>query len=675
LTVYLLVVLVLHTITYQFIVLVFVNAPVVRSKIQQAKSSGSTLKLSYTTIAFTGSAGAGKTNFVNLLYKKKFVKNHNSTGVAASENIISLRKAGMFGSGKESQWIELDHKTILTQLSAAIKNISSSADSKGFKMNKCCVEEDIATSFAFHGTPLLGKVWNMINLLDTGGQPEFISLFPAINNSIALTFIILNMRGGVKSLDESVRVVHSAQGKQSYDPYHLSMTNLDLIKLLMASSADSGIKISPPIPPNKTEGIEGNNSYQCYVGTHADKVNKKEIESIEKKLETVAHGFKCEKLLWEYEDNSILFPVDNTTAGSDKEDPIAELIRNRIQELVEKRHVYDVPIKWFILLLEIQKITSEQNLSFLLYWEVVKASKDGGISEDEEEIQSILLFFHMMGVLFYYHDVPGMCQYVITDHQWLFNKLTSVIKITFGTSRFSKGAIEKFKYEGVLSKALLQQIKLKTDVLPEHFIYLLAHLKIVAVLDKESYFMPCVLPSFISSYNILDDYGNLQHSKMIIRFSQGPLPQGFFCFAIVEIFRDLPRNWELPMQSKIEKRHTYNNLVTFHTTDTGHSVSMIDRIGYIEIQIRHREKAAQTVNSRVLKIITDALNKACNHRQLDKKELLFGFYCTCGSTSETHLAMLPKQCDTIPQWINCSYQKIKLTTDHTVWLEVRKLFF
>ena len=662
-------------------------------KIQEAKSSGLTLKLSYTTIAFTGSAGAGKTNFLNLLYKKNFVPYHNSTGVATSENIISVKQAGVLGSGKESQWIEMNHDTMLMQLNrylSSIEKMPSSSETQTklqtiskflstlFKSKKpkvvgrCLVESDIATPHISHDTPLLGKVWNMINLLDTGGQPEFISLFPAIKSSVALTFIILNMRGGAKSLDEPVLVVHSEDGEQSYDPYHLDITNLNLVKLLMASSKDSSAKISPAILPNKTEGIEGNNSYQCYVGTHADKASKKEIESIEKKLEIVAHEFKCEKFLWEHGNNSILFPVDNTTAGSDKEDPIAEPIRSRIHELVEKRDIYDVPITWFILLLQIQKISLKQNLKFILYESIIEISQQGGLSKNEREIQSALLFFHMMGILLYYHDVPGMSQYVITDHQWLFDKLTSIVKMTFGKSGFNKQAIENFKYEGILHKSLIHQIKLKTDIPPEHFIYLLVHLKIVAILDEENYFMPCVLPIFTSSYNILDEYGSLQHSKLIIQFSHGPLPQGFFCFAIVEIFRDLPKNWELPIQSKTEKRHTYSNLVTFHTY-TGHSLSLIDRIGYIEIQIRHKEKTTPSINSRVLKIITDALNKACYHRQLDKKELLFGFYCTCGSTSETHLAMLPKQFDITPDWINCSYQKMKLTTDHIVWLEVCKL--
>jgi len=97
----------------------------------------------------------------------------------------------------------------------------------------------------------------------------------------------------------------------------------------------------------------------------------------------------------------------------------------------------------------------EQNLQFILYENKIEISQSGGLSKNEKEIQSALLFFHMMGILLYYHDVPGMCQYVITDHQWLFDKLTRIVNIAFAISGFNKKAIEEFKYEGILQKSLI----------------------------------------------------------------------------------------------------------------------------------------------------------------------------------------------------------------------------
>ena len=57
---------------------------------------------------------------------------------------------------------------------------------------KCRVENDIAARGVYvkNISPSLGDVWKMVNFLDTGGQPEFINLFPAISSSIIVTFIV-----------------------------------------------------------------------------------------------------------------------------------------------------------------------------------------------------------------------------------------------------------------------------------------------------------------------------------------------------------------------------------------------------------------------------------------------------------------------------------------------------
>ena len=679
-------------------------------RIQQAKKNGSTLKLSYTTFAFTGSAGVGKTSFLNLLNKREFLSHHHSTGVVESEHVITVRQAGVVGSGGKSKWIELNHHSLLQQLSKHLQKVSlpkttnenrlrkaislpnmynallnsngsaSKVISKTISLinlpsppsivniKKCPVEDDIARASIV--TPSLGEVWNMINLLDTGGQPEFVNLLPAISSSISLTFIVLNMERGVKAIDEPVLVVHSERGKQSFEPYHLGLTNLDLVKRLMASSKNSGLKTALPIQPAH-KGVESDNIYQCYVGTHADKVTATDIHEIEHKLESVAHELKCRKCLWECDEN-VLFTVDNRTAGRDDEDPNAELIRYRIQNLVEKRNVYDVPISWLIILLEIQRLCTERKVSFVLYNEALYICREGSLCHSISEFQRALLFFHIMGILFYYHEVPGMCKYIIVDHQWLFNKLTSLVKVSFPRSGFDHESISQLKNEGLFVTSLIQKIHLEKDIDTESFITLLIHLKIIAPIDKETYFIPCVLPSYSfqdSGHDILDQYGHLQYEQLCVQFSHCPLPQGFFCCLVVEIFQTLPKNWVQPRASTKYRHHTYSNLISFHTSDTGHSVSLIDRIGYLEVQIRHTEDALP-IHNEVREFLLLALNSVCNRLQYENKQLETGFLCrNTTHITENHLAVLPKS-GFFPDWIYCNYGKMKLEPCHKVWFQV-----
>ena len=649
------------------------------AKIQEAKNSGLTLNFSYTTIAITGSSAAGKTSFLNLLNRKKFTPHHHSTNVAESKQVVCVNTVGVVGSGKESQWIDLDHDTMLTQLreylDAKIRQVPINARLK-MHSTKCQVEDDIArdvSKLRLDKSPTLGNVWKVVNILDTGGQPELINIFPAISSSIIVTFIVLNMHGGVKGLDKPVKVIHSKHGEHSYEPYHLHYTNLDLIKLLMAFSKDSSIKVKPPLLPIQQNSKFTSTSYQCYVGTHKDKVSKSEIQTIEDKLCCTADKLKCKELLWE-SNEKVLFPVDNTTAGTEKEDPTACILRTRIQELVENSSVYDIPITWFLLLLEMQKICLQKKIKFLQYTEVVDICKKAGLIKDEKEVQNALLLFHLMGVLLYYHEVPGMCQYVIIDHQWLFEKLTSLINLTFERKGFDLKAISKFKYEGILNKSLIEQMNLQTDIKTDCFIALLEHLKVIAKIDTENYFMPCVLRSQSDTSTILDQYGNLQHVQLLAHFVNNPLPRGFFCSLVVQICQNLPTNWLLPLQSTKQKQHTYNNLITFHTSDTGHSISLIDKIGYLEIQIRHK-KTIPAIHYDVQQFLTKIFEAVCSHLQLDYKQLCYGFLCNCTEkmATEHHIVSLPKELDHIPRWIQCPYSTMELKESHLMWLQPQKV--
>ena len=641
-------------------------------KIQQAKKSGLTVKLSYTTVALTGSSAAGKTSFLNLLSRKKFAAHHHSTNVAESKQVVYT--AGVVGSGRESQWIDLSHENMIKQLYVYLDSVNIpmpgfySKLKEVFKRRhgRTSVEHDIASPKYENETEPLGIKWKMVNFLDTGGQPEYINLFPAISSSIIVTFIVLNMCGGMKSLDEPVKVIHSKHGVQSYEPYHLHYTNLDLIKLLMAFSKDSCIKSKPPLSPIQQNNNNTNTSYQCYVGTHADKVTTAEIEAIESKLKYTADELKCNKLLWELKEK-VLFPVDNTTAGNDNEDQIAGIIRTRIQELVEDSSEYNVPITWFILLLEMQKQCSQKEIKFLPFSEVVDICTYGELSRDKKEIQTALLFFHHMGILLYYHEVPGMCQYVIINHQWLFEKLSSLTSLTFERKGNDHEAIRKFKNEGLLSKSLIEQIYLHTDIKTDCFIALLEHLKVIAKVDTENYFMPCILHSQSITSAILDQYGNLQHVQLLVHFVNNPLPRGFFCCLVVQICQKLPNNWLPPLQSTKQKQHTYNNLTTFHTSDTGHSISLIDKIGYLEIQIRHQATSI-AIHYNVQQFLTSVFKAVCSHLQLDYKQLCYGFLCHCDNTV-AHVASLPKQLDPIPRWIHCPNNRMEMTPSHLIWFQ------
>ena len=302
-----------------------------------------------------------------------------------------------------------------------------------------------------------------------------------------------------------------------------------------------------------------------------------------------------------------------------------------------------------------------------------KSNKSLYGSRENSDVHNILLFFHLMGMLFYYHRVKGMCDFVFVDRQWLFEKLTKLVELKFtkGYSREDVSAedVEKFTMEGRLSINIIKKLNIDLQgISPLFFVSLLDHLNIVAPINSTDYFMPCVLPSFSDIkclYDLEECYGAIQHVPLLVGFKTGPMPHGFFCHLIVELFRNLPKGWNRPFLSTEEMQHVYNNLITFPTT-SGHFVSIFYKIGYLEIQVRHQE-CQPAIHGGVQQEVDKSLRVVSDYLQLNHDLLCYGFYCSCRKSR--HFVKLDKLA--LPmEYIQCRYSNTKLTDDHKVWLQV-----
>ena len=685
-------------------------------KLEQAKANNETLKVSYTTVLFSGSSGVGKTSLVNKLNKEKVNRHHHSTGVAKSKHTITSIKTRAVT--EELQWVDLDHDSMIHYLSKHLhdlklplshpitkildtaassleKNVPNTTKSEGPVKKRTKIDIDIAKADSSK-TPSLGDVWDVINFLDTGGQPEFVNILPAVSSSIALTFIVFNLS---KSLDDLVRVEHNVKGDRSFDPYDLDCTNVEFIKRLMISSENFN-KTTAQVQLKCIQREEGgNDSTICFVGTHALNVCKEKIEEIDKQLSSVTLELELQqRSFWSSPKPQldILFPVDMFATDKDKEsfEGVIEDIRDIIQKQVQRRDYYEVPITWFIFLLKIQKLCNMKQRSYISYQEAVDVWMDKDVSEATQSDQSlheeqhervsqhnsdvhnILFFFHFMGMLFYYHEVKGIRDFVFIDRQWLFEKLTELVEIKFTKKYVNAKEVKKFKMEGRLSINIINNLQINLQgIQPLFFINLLDHLNIVAPIDSKGkeYFMPSVLPSFPptkSAHKFIDIdkyYGAIQHKPLLVRFKNGPMPHGFFCHLIVELLRNLPTGWKIPLLPIQDTQHVYNNLITFPTT-TGHYVSLFYKIGYLEVQVRCKRSQPSIIHYDIQCKLDVALQKASNSLKLNSEQLCYGFYC---KYSESHFANL-NEFTSLTEGMYCNYcGSVELTGEHRVWLPVQ----
>ena len=679
---------------------------------------------------FTGSGAAGKTSLIQLLLKKKFDEKHHSTNVVHTNHAVSVRTAAFHGSPSQIgdiQWVEMDinleinflqsvllpshlsetslslkataaseitvKKTNLT-LDSSIKHacrpskqhsvftkLLSSVFKPSVKDEKLTILNKMLDLSSPHNavTHQPGEVLNMITLLDTGGQPEYIHLLPTVNIEPTVTFVVHDLS---KSLDDQVLVEYSQHGEHMFVPYHLNYSNMDMIKLLM-SAANDAVERPPTIPHLVATPGPNNTSYLCLVGTHADKVPADIVVKTGKQLTALVNNTKCKPALWHKKDGNVLFTVDNTTAGRKyREDPTAKLLRTKIEIIASERDIYEMPITWMLLHLEIQQVCSSKQKSYIKFDECVALARNTGVMSNKTEIKSVLLYYHLLRVLIYFEEVPGLCDYVIVDHQWWFDKLSSIVTSTLQQEQLNFQAVQKLKYEGILSIELLQRINWKDEIKEEFFLSLLVHMKIIAVVrtkdnDKEQYFIPYVLPT----YNIhqesefLAQYGHLQGEPLLIQFYSGLLPRGFFCSLIVELLQNPPNDWQ-PYLSQEGMRHTFSNLITF-SLPNGFSLSLLDKVSYLEVQLKHPEKAFRFfTHKEVFSQLIQALICTSIHLNFDHTRLQYGVSCDCGKITEDHIALLPTTLQSI-LYAKCSIATnpyhMKLSSSHLIWFSKGQL--
>ena len=682
---------------------------------------------------FTGSGKAGKTSFSNLLMKNKFINFHHSTRIIQAKHAVSVKKAFIAGSQQSDNqnivWLEinddsqmshlrqillsldispsqkLEESVIISPLTsrAAIQSngiqptfvkkeyvthknppmvervtglFHGSVKSKKLSSFNALVENYLESNILQHDIDYHGEVLNIIILLDTGGQPEYIHLLPTVNINPMVNFVIHDLS---KNLEDQVLVEYSENGKPIFEPYHLNYSNFDMIKFLMSNINDSLERKSSLVPQLVTIPGKNNNSCLCCIGTHVDKISRDTMQKIGSQLTSLVEKLDCKAAIWQNKDYGTLFPVDNTTAGDEtKEDPTANFIRNKINQLAKDEDAYELPITWMLLELEIRKECSDRGKAYMSFSECWAIAHESNLISNMEEVRSALIYHHLLGVLLFYPHVPGLCEYVIVDHQWLFDKISNIVCFTFKHSS-NMLASNSFKHNGILTRELIQELNWDEELREDYFIALLVEMKIIAPIKREDdnepdYFIPYILPTYTiqpKSDYILSQYGCLQGEPLLIQFASNLLPRGFFCCLVVQMLQQLPKGWGCLYLEK-DTHHTYSNLITFRLQGA-YSLSLMDKLSYLEVQVRHLQKDyyhQHPIHMKIQELLVNALEVVCEQLTFNHERVQYGFHCQCGKYYEDHIALLTRLTPPF-DYALCRYGSVvptALGNGHTVWL-------
>ena len=521
----------------------------------------------------------------------------------------------------------------------------------------------------------------LVTVVDSGGQPEYIHLLPAINSYPAVTFIIHDLN---EKLDDQVNVYREVDGKKVKER-SLNFSYLNLIHLLMCFVSDTMEKQ----PPKEIEQYISilKESFIGFVGTHYDDVKDSPnvLENIDKKLKTVVEEreFKSGGVLCPKE--RIIYPVDNKTAHKgEEEDPAAKLIRKQIENLITNKIESKIlPITWMILQLRIQQVCTTAHRGYISYKEYTEFATEEYLKSDEE-VKASLAYFHFAGLLLYFKD-PSLCNYIITNIQWLYSNLAKVMHLSSkDVTFFNYKNQTKFEKQRLLSirdhDIQLKDIN-KEDL--QYFFDLLIHLKVIAKVsaDGEDYFyLPCVLSSSEMCGDNCTKHVEILSKPLLIQFKSGFLPRGFFCFLVVHLLNEEPKTgWKHQLHLSAEN---YSDLMIFRLPDSSF-LYMYDKIFYLQLEVRHNELGfVSSYQPCVFAVLREYLKQVCSHLCFNPQNLQYGFLCTANESDDDHIAIIDLsrilEFMQNKSYIQCSrkcFNETKLVKSHTIWFEQVSTFY
>ena len=533
------------------------------------------------------------------------------------------------------------------------------------------VEKKILSSEPLPETSALDKkqTVKLITVIDSGGKPEYIHMLPAINNCPTINFVVLDM---TKHLDDPVMVQYKSKHDKNFKDYPLHYSNLDMIGLLMSLTTDS---LEQPIKQTPTRTQLPNKSYIGFIGTHKDKLNKenskKIIATINDRLTNIVEERDCKFAVLPAQDG-VLFPVDNTTAGnSHNEDPVVKMLRQRIEDFMDelpKSSNNQLPITWMILELELQELHENGDTKYITYDEYKRIATENA-SMVPEEVEESLQRFDFLGVLLHFKKVPGLCDYIIIDHQWLFDNLAMIMHLSHDDINFRNHSYKKqFKQKRLLAKSEMCITNWNGELCPEYFFNLLIYFKVIATVmlnEVEYYYLPCVLSS-TNQYN--DKHIFPYSAPLLVQFSSGFLPRGFFCSLVVHLLQKLPTGWD----HQLHNTEHFSNVITFQLPDKSF-LRLHDKTSYLEIQIRHYEGELYIpYHSQVLPVLSQYFKYVCSKLNFNHNKLQYGFLCHDGKSNDDHIAIINLFEFPLPSELECCRKcehPTKMGKLHRIWFE------
>ena len=489
----------------------------------------------------------------------------------------------------------------------------------------------------------------LMNMVDTGGQPAFLEMLPALTMGPALYLIFFRLN---QELKKRYQIQYVSENNEKISLSDSSYTVEEVIFQALSSiacfSCASPTKAKMPNPSHAA----------ILVGTHKDKLEsdkkakiKNKDDALQKSIERILKRDICEmdkNFVYKFSGDQLIFAIDNMKGDE------AELIevRKRLQQVIEQ--MFDdiklpIPASWLmfgIFLRKMGKCTMSLSQCHMIGEKLNLTDTKG----------ALWFLHHCVGVLMHFPEVDEIKDIVICNPQIVFDSVTNLILNSFKIELVRDSVCDKFNEDGQFRFKDIRRIseKREGDILPlPNLVKLLKHLNIIAPISSSPqsdvceeevvYFMPAVL-KHATEKELLMEQNPTNLVPLMICFKCGFLPVGVFCANIASL---VSQGWKLHN----DRDHSLcKNRATFRIFNGTYDITLISMPKWFEIHIARSahsatpDRALQDICQQVLKNVCNTVDQVIskmNYEQVfssDETPYELGFKCP-EHLNDDHLAI------------------------------------
>ena len=377
-----------------------------------------------------------------------------------------------------------------------------------------------------------------VHLIDSGGQPSFISLVLAFVRGSTVNIVASKFNRSINDKLQYEYVKDDQHLRQStkLDKSQLE-DNEDLVRTL------SSVKHSK-------EGSSSEHKF-LLIGTHADKHWSLFDQTLSGKNRWLKKSLgDLKSMCIEVSaDGGILLPINTQVIEGRSE--VASSIRQKIIDACGDAGV-DIPTRWYVFELELDSKAKKEGQSVLGLAECIQIG--GNLSMGEEDVMAALVFLDGAALCLYFKDATP--HLVFTDPQAILSEVTEILNLgiidlhlilsQYPLLSKHMELVRRLRDQGLFNKKLVDIVCSNYRVNKEgkcsysvnDFLSILQHLLIIApvCIDAEDlFFIPSILPT---CKNILPLSG-VKLAPLVLLCRTRVIPLGMFSALVVALLNDM----------------------------------------------------------------------------------------------------------------------------------------